>query len=472
VNKQSRTIFGIFILVVASVFIWWQSFNPAKGIILSENGMDNRVRGETVVEVVKIGEMFTRFTETEAKGTENWTRFRGDDFDNISKSEVSLIDKFPVDGPKVLWKTELGEGHSGAAIYNGLAYIIDYDESRRADMLRCYDLVNGEEIWQRGYRVSVKRNHGMSRTVPAINENYILTIGPKGHAMCLDRETGDLRWGIDLLADYESVMPQWYTAQCPLIDNNVAILAPGGNTLMIGVDCESGEILWETPNPEGWKMSHASIMPWTFGGRKMYVYSGVDGVFAVAADGDDLGSVLWSTSEWKHSVVAPSALCFPDGKVFLSAGYGAGSMMIQVSGSGTAFSVKVLDEYKPNAGLASEQQTPLFYGGKVFGILPKDAGPMRNQMICVNPSDPKKIIWSSGKDARFGLGPYIIADNKIFILSDEGELTIARLSTRKWELLDTKVVLDGHDAWAPIAIADGYMILRDSRTVMCLDMRK
>jgi len=472
VNKQSRTIFGIFILVVASVFIWWQSFNPAKGIILSENGMDNRVRGETVVEVVKIGEMFSRFTETEAKGTENWTRFRGDDFDNISKSEVSLIDKFPVDGPKVLWKTELGEGHSGAAIYNGLAYIIDYDESRRADMLRCYDLVNGEEIWQRGYRVSVKRNHGMSRTVPAINENYILTIGPKGHAMCLDRETGDLRWGIDLLADYESVMPQWYTAQCPLIDNNVAILAPGGNTLMIGVDCESGEILWETPNPEGWKMSHASIMPWTFGGRKMYVYSGVDGVFAVAADGDDLGSVLWSTSEWKHSVVAPSALCFPDGKVFLSAGYGAGSMMIQVSGSGTAFSVKVLDEYKPNAGLASEQQTPLFYGGKVFGILPKDAGPMRNQMICVNPSDPKKIIWSSGKDARFGLGPYIIADNKIFILSDEGELTIARLSTRKWELLDTKVVLDGHDAWAPIAIADGYMILRDSRTVMCLDMRK
>jgi len=219
-------------------------------------------------------------------------------------------------------------------------------------------------------------------------------------------------------------------------------------------------------------MSHASVMPWTFGGRKMYVYSAVDGVFGVAADGEDLGTVLWSTSEWSHSVVAPSSLCIPDGKVFLSAGYGAGSMMLQVSGSGTSFSVVVLDEFKPNAGLASEQQTPLLYKGKLFGILPKDAGPMRNQMICVDPSDPKKIIWSSGKETRFGLGPYIIADNKIFILSDEGELTIARLSTRKWELLDKKVVLDGHDAWAPIAIADGYMILRDSKTVICLDMRK
>lgn len=434
--------------------------------------MDNRVRGESVAEVVKIGEMFTQFVPTIASGSENWTRFRGADFDNISKSEIALIDKFPDGGPKILWKAELGEGHSGAAIYNGLAYILDYDEIRRADMLRCYDLVSGEEVWQRGYRVSVKRNHGMSRTVPAVTEKYILSIGPKGHAMCLDRETGDYRWGIDLLGDYESVMPQWYTAQCPLIDGNMAILAPGGKALMIGVDCESGEILWETPNLEGWKMSHASVMPWTFGGRKMYVYSAVGGVFAVAADGDDVGTVLWSTSEWSHSVVAPSALCMPDGKVFLSAGYGAGSMILQVSGRNTNFSVKVLDEYKPSAGLASEQQTPLLYEGKLFGILPKDAGAMRNQMICVDPSDPKNVLWSSGKDTRFGLGPYIIADNKIFILSDEGELTIARLSTRQWELLDSKVVLDGHDAWAPIAIADGYMILRDSKTVICLDMRK
>ncbi len=204
----------------------------------------------------------------------------------------------------------------------------------------------------------------------------------------------------------------------------------------------------------------------------MYVYSAVGGVVGVAADGNTAGSVLWSSSAWNHSVVAPSAVCMPDGKVFLSAGYGAGSMMIKVSGSASAFSVEVLDEYKPAEGLASEQQTPILYKGKLLGILPKDAGPLRNQLVCVDPSDTKKVLWSSGKETRFGLGPYIIADNKFFILSDEGELTIARLSTQKWELLDQRVVLDGHDAWAPIAVADGYMVLRDSKNVICLDMRK
>ena len=39
------------------------------------------------------------------------------------------------------------------------------------------------------------------------------------------------------------------------------------------------------------------------------------------------------------------------------------------------------------------------------------------------PNDCSKIIWSSGKTERFGLGPYLIADGKIFILSDDGILT-------------------------------------------------
>lgn len=434
--------------------------------------MDNRIAGDAVTEVVKIGEMFTSLAESDISGTESWPRFRGTDIDNISKSQIPLIDKFPAGGPKKLWSVDLGEGHAGAAIYDGKAYVLDYDEVRRADLLRCYELSTGIEIWQRGYRVAIKRNHGMSRTVPAITEKYILTIGPRGHVMCLDRETGDFRWGIDLITKYESELPFWYTGQCPLIDNGVAILAPGGSLIMIGVDCESGEILWETACPKNWKMSHASIIPWTFGGQKMYVYSAVGGVCGIAADGPDLGKMLWSTSDWSHSVVAPTSVCMPDGKIFLSAGYGAGSMMIRIQKVGAEFSVSVLDEYKPIEGLASEQQTPLYYKGKLLGILPKDAGPLRNQFVCVDPVNPKKILWSSGKETRFGLGPYIIADNKFFILSDEGELTIARLSTRSWEELDKFEVLEGHDAWAPIALADGYMVIRDSKTLICLDMRK
>ena len=74
------------------------------------------------------------------------------------------------------------------------------------------------------------------------------------------------------------ITPDFYSGQCPLIDNDVAVLAPGGKALMIGVRCSDGEILWRTPNPDSLLMSHGSIMPMVIHGRKMYVYNAVGGV--------------------------------------------------------------------------------------------------------------------------------------------------------------------------------------------------
>lgn len=460
------------ISLIGFIFIfWWLNNDPTDDFTVSLEGADNRGKGVAFVQDVTIGEHFETFSTEFKELNETWPRFRGIDFDNISKSKVKLIEKFGSTGPKIIWSMDLGEGHSGAAIWKGLAYILDYNETERADKLRCISLVDGKEMWNRGYDVAVKRNHGMSRTIPAVTENYIVTIGPKCHVMCLDRATGDFRWGLDIVKKYQNEIPFWYTGQCPLIDNDVAVLATGGSMLMIGVDCKTGETLWETPNPNKWGMSHSSVIPFTFGGRKMYVYSAIGGLVGVAADGENVGQVLWETSAWNHSVVAPSPVCMPDGRIFMTAGYGAGSMMLHLSESGGKFTIEPVVEYKPSEGLACEQQTPVYWNGLLFGILPKDGGTMRNQLVCVNPADPKKIVWSSGKEARFGLGPYFIADNKFFILNDDGVLTIARPDKNKYiQLEQVQIIEDGHDAWAPFALADGYLLMRDSKKMVCIDL--
>jgi outer membrane protein assembly factor BamB len=470
-NKKIINI-ALFVLVIiaAGVLIYWLKNDPTDDFTVNLAGADNREEGGASQEV-ELGAVFEEYAEDYTELSESWPRFRGSDFDNISKSPVDLIEQFPSDGPEVVWSVELGEGHSGAAIYEGLAYVLDYDEESRADLLRCFSLTDGKEMWRRGYEVSIKRNHGMSRTVPAITEDYILTMGPMCHVMCLRRESGDFIWGIDVAKEYESEVPLWYTGQCPLIDDGKAIIATGGKALMIAVDCETGEKLWETPNPEGWKMSHSSVMPYTYGGRKMYVYSAVGGMVGVAADGNNAGEILWSTANWNHSVVAPSPVCMDDGKIFMTAGYGAGSMMLQLSENNGEFTIETLYEYAPREGLACEQQTPVLWNGHLFGILPKDGGALRNQFVCVHPSDTREIVWSSGKEVRFGLGPYFIADNKFFILNDDGTLFIARPDTENYIQVDQyKVIENGHDAWAPFAIANGYLIMRDADTMVCLNL--
>ena len=471
-GKVERYVIFIVIIVSITVFIYWFLHNPVKDFDTNVPGLDHRPLKDTSSKSdVIIGEKFKAYSSVTSSLTGKWPRFRGADMDNINKEKITLIDSWGKAGPKILWKVELGEGHAAPAVYNGKVYILDYDERKKNDALRCLSLETGTELWRRWYSVSLKRNHGMSRTTPAVTDKYVVTIGPKCHVMCCNPQNGDFLWGIDLSKNYNTEVPLWYTGQCPLIDHDIAVIAPGGSSLLIGVDCATGKVVWQTPNPDKWKMSHSSVMTMTLGGKKMFVYSAIGGMSGVSAEGADVGKALWKISAFNPSVIAPSPVQLGTDKIYMTAGYGAGAAVYHVIRTGDTYSITVIKNYKPKDGLASEQQTPILYNHYLFGILPKDAGERRNQFVCCSPDDVQKILWTSSSTDRYGLGPYIIADGKFFILNDEGTLTIARVSTSKFIFLDKAKIIDGQDAWGPLAIADGRLLMRDSKEMVCIDVR-
>ncbi len=461
----------VLISVAAAILLlaYWFGYDPAPGLKISLPGRDGRPASAlSRQEAADLSGVLQQFAGIPAELPGAWPRFRGPDFDNIHKGGYDLADSWGEDGPTLLWSVDLGEGHAAATVLDGRVYVLDYDEEKREDALRCFSLGDGQEIWRHSYSVAVKRNHGMSRTIPAVTPNYVLAFGPKCHVVCLESKTGKFLWGIDLQREYGSAEPLWYAGQCPLIDEGLAILAPGGpDALLIAVDCETGSVVWRTPNPHGWDMSHSSIMPMTFGGRKMYVYCALGGMVGVAADGDKAGEILWEMP-WITRVVAPSPVPVDGGRVFLTAGYGKGNMMLQVREDGGAFKAEILFEKGPKDGLACEQQTPVYHDGLLYGIMPKDAGALRGQFVCYRPDG--SLVWSSGQANRFGLGPFILADGKFYILSDDGVLTMIQASREKYLPLDRAKVLDGQDAWGPIAVAGQRMLMRDSKRMVCLDV--
>ncbi len=304
--------------------------------------------------------------------------------------------------------------------------------------------------------------------MPAVTEEHIVTIGPRCHVVWLDSVTGECRWGIDLQKEYGTTEPWWYAGQCSLIDGDLVVLAPGGpETLMMAVDIETGSVVWKTPNPGGLNMSHSSIMPMTIAGTRMYVYCALGATVGVAADGERRGDVLWEAPS-NRRVVAPSPVGLGDGRILLVAGYGTGSMMLQIEQQDGVFSAEVIFKKLPTEGLTCEQQTPIYYDGLLYGIMPKDAGALREQFVCYDTDGT--LIWSSGQAKRFGYGPFLLADDKFYVLSDEGVLSLLEVSRNEYIQLDEARILDGHDAWGPIAVADGRMLLRDSKKMVCIDV--
>lgn len=469
--ERLHSIVTLFLTVIGSAAVAvWLLRDPTSHFVEAVPGMDNRPAELQAGGAVRIGAFYRPLAAATVAPSSSWPRFRGAEFDNISRGRIKLADQWPATGPRRLWAVELGEGHSGPVVADGRVYVLDYDEENRRDLLRCFALETGEELWQRGYDIFLKRNHGMSRTVPALSDSLIVTIGPQCQVMCVNRFTGAFKWGIDIAAEFQSEVPLWYTGQCPLIDDGEVILATGGSALLVGVELTTGEILWRTPNPDGWKMSHASVMPMKIHGKRMFVYPALGGVLGVSAEAIDRGALLFKSNAWAPNVIAPSPIGVGD-KIFFTAGYGAGSALFQISRSGDEFAATPVKQLKPDQGLCAEQQTPLLYQGHLFAILPKDAGPRRNQFVCAKAEAPDNILWTSDRDARFGLGPYLIADGKFYILSDDGELTMAQATTAGFKPLAKAKVLEGVDAWGPMAMVDGRLLCRDSHRMICLDLR-
>lgn len=399
----------------------------------------------------------------------SWPNFRGPNSDNILTASVPLRRNWDQEPPPILWTLTMGEGHAAPALYEGQLFVLDYDEEKNADALRCIDLESGREIWRRWYPVVIKRNHGISRTIPAVSDDAVVSIGPKCHVMCVDRRTGDLRWGLDLEKDYGTTVPLWYTGQCPIIVDGAAVIAPAGYWLLMAVDCRTGRIRWKTPNSDRWTMSHSSVMPMVFDGTRALVYAALGGVAAVSLDADSEGQILWKTSQWDRRIVAPSPVLISGNRVLLTAGHGAGTLILPIAAAGGSFDVQAGVPIDKTV-FACEQQTPIYANGHLYTLLPKDAGELREQLICY--SMQNGMTWHSGKEHRFGLGPYILAGQTIIALADNGTLSMVDADPREFRLLEQTKLIDGRDAWGPLVLADGLLILRDATRMLCVDLRQ
>jgi outer membrane protein assembly factor BamB len=334
---------------------------------------------------------------------------------------------------------------------------------------------DGKDIWRRSYPLKIANNHGFTRTVPAVTEKYVVVMGSKCHVMCVDAQTGSLKWGKDLIKEFGTKMPDWYTAQCPIIDGTTAVIAPAGkDILMMGVDCETGNIVWKTSNPDKFQMSHSSITPMTIAGKKMYVYCAEWGkLVGISADAADVGTLLWSVTCLDKQVMSPSPILLDDDHIFMTAGYFGGSSLTKITLAGGKFETKVLWKLDFKETLSSEQQTPIYFNKHLFTLMPDSSGGRAKMLVCMNPFEKGKIIWESGKEKRFGqYEPILLADGKFFVLAKDCRLTLVKASTQGYEELAQCKVLQGHDAWAPIALVGDRLLIRDSEVLVCLDVGK
>lgn len=448
-------------VVAAAALLFWWAHPQAEAILERLPGADQApgAEGAAAVNPILAGQLIPSNAQpSNLPGF--WPQFRGPNRDGISPDTTPLARSWDAAGPRPLWAVDCGEGYAGVVVREGRVFLLDYDKDNKQNALRCLSLADGGEIWRYAYPMPVKRNHGVTRTVPAISGQFIVAIDPKCHVLCLDAATGELRWGINLVSDYGATVPQWYAGQCPLIDGTALILAPGGpDALLAAVELATGKPLWRSPNPRGWKMTHSSVMPMEFAGQRFYVYCASGGVAGVSAKD---GALLWDTDAWKISfATVPAPLVLEGGKIFLSGGYGAGSLLLQLEDQGGKLVPKTVWKLGPEV-FGATQQTPILHDGHIFGTRPN------GQFVCLGLDG--KVAWASPPVDSFGRSPFLLADRLFFVMNEDGKLSLMEDSSTRYNLLAQAQVLKGGDAWGPMALAGGRLLARDFTRLVCLDV--
>ncbi len=392
-------------------------------------------------------------------GAAEWPQFLGPNRDATSP-EKGLMRRWPPGGPKVLWTVKTGPGYGGAAIRDGQVYMMDRERGR-TDILRVFDLATGKELWKFGYPAPGRISHPGSRSTPAVGERLVVIVGPKGHVHCLDRTTHRVVWKKHLLEDYGTRGPTWAVAQSALIYKDMVILAP--QSAKVGVaalDLATGRVRWESP-PVG-PMEYASPMLRTVGGVEQVTIVNREGVSAVDAA---TGRLLW---RYRHPcrILVPPMTALGEGRFFVTGGYNAGSAIIRVTKGSGGFEVTELARIEK---VGSHIHPALFHDGYLYALC--NTNERKDGLVCFDLQC--RIVWQTGWSPNLSKGGSILtADGLIYQMDGAtGELHIVEPSPEGFKSLDKVKLLGGREIWGPLALSDGYLVIRDQSQMKCVDIK-
>jgi outer membrane protein assembly factor BamB len=388
-------------------------------------------------------------------------------------SADGLARQWPESGPRVLWECAVGSGFAGPAVVGDEVFLLDRQDSAR-DVLRCLDFKTGKELWSVGYDAPARFSYDGSRSTPSVDAENVFTVGPLGQLTCVSRAEKKIVWSKNLLEEFDAKRPTWVVAQSPLLYKDMVIVAPQGTKAgVVAFRKATGETVWQSA-PVSSAMSYASPLLTTLGGVDQVVILSGKAPKGTTVTGVDAttGDTLWQyNGGWQCSIPITSPVFIGDGRIFITGEYGAGSAMIRVAKEGDAWKV---DELYLTKVCGAQLQQPLLYEGYLY--MNSNGNKRRDGFACIDLDGNLK--WKTDRNPNFERGPMIMASGLIYAMNGRtGDLALIEPSPEKFNLLCQAKVFDtepnrkgGKQAWGPMALVDGKLLLRDQNTLKCLDV--
>ncbi len=402
---------------------------------------------------------------TVQSGASGWPQYLGP-YRNATSDEKGILRSWPQEGPKVLWTVPLGEGFGGPAVSGGKVYVYDRIDDM-INVLRCFDLDTGIEEWTFSYEAPGSVSYDGSRTVPTIDSNRIYVSDAFGNFHCIDKTTHKAIWKKNIWTDFSKTdIPMWAIAQNPLIYKNMVIIASQTSEAgIVAYDKVNGNIIWKTPALPGSAGYVSPKIVRLYDEDHLVMISATrpeaPGLGAVMGYNPKNGSRLWAYDGWKCKTPIPNVTEIGNNRLFITGGYLAGGALIEIEKDGNNWAAK---EIMFSNDFGTHVHPAIFYKGHLYAQCTNNQ--VRNGFMCMDLNG--NIRWKTGRTPNFDKGGFILADD--MIISSDGEKTLYLIepTPEEFRVLAKAELLETRQAWAPLALSDGKLLIRDQKQMKCV----
>ena len=419
----------------------------------------------------------------------DWTSFLGPAHNGTS-AETRLTRTLP---PPLVWEFPKGTSYTSPAILGDrLVYVHRVGDE---EVVECLHAETGESRWQFRYPTSFEDRYGYNngpRSSPVIDGNRVYTLGAQGQLHCFEIGTGALVWRRHINAEYKVPQDFFGTATTPLVEDKLLVInvgAPGG-PCVVGLDKVSGREVWRAGKE--WGPSYASPVPAiVHGRRRVFVFAGGEsdppsgGLLSL----DPANGAVDFTFPWRsrsyESVNASCPVVF-DNKVFISASYRTGGVLLEIRPDFTHRQVWTTQEF----GL--HWNTPIYRNGHLYGFDGRNEPDA--SLACVDVASGKAVWratpeWNEtvavGSQRREQLvstyrGSLLAVDGQFLCLGELGHLIWMDLSPKGYKEVSRAWLFGARESWALPVLSRGLLyVVQNTRDVvngagprlLCYDLR-
>lgn len=387
---------------------------------------------------------------------DDWPDFRGSRRDGVYDGKIAS--NWPAEGPERVWEKAVGAGFANPVVAAGR--VILFHRQGSSEVVEALDAATGDTVWKYEYPTSYRDDFGFDpgpRAGPVVAGGQVYTFGAEGMLTCLRFSNGAKIWAVDTHKEFGVRKNFFGAGATPLVDGVRLFQNVGGadGAGIVAFDRDTGRVLWQATDHGA---SYASPIAVDVGGERRICFFTREGVvLADPATGEVVYEKRWR-ARMNASVNAATPI-FSDEKVlFVSASYGTGAIALDFSQG-----LPPAELWSGEESLTNHYATAVLHKGVLYGY---DGRQEYSPNLRAVELRTGKVLWS---EDGFGAGTVTLADGKLILLRENGELVLAEASTAGFRPAARAQIFAGTTRAYP-AIAGGALYARDESTLVRLNL--